>query len=850
MGKSIIYRICVILATISLLSAAFYPVSTAEDDECLEDTAKVLFSSLREIDDKELVRIECDESSIERDSLRVAEVDVDGFRQILSDPFREYEIVVFDISFVVEITSLDEERGGVSGRGDIVGTEFGFMTFSMTEGRVSATVEIPGTGSQYLVRYNTEADDHYLYERPTGVEGVEGVDGSYSPSTFDYEVEEHDTGAQHDIYDTDQHAQVDVMVVYTSDAASWASSNDGSIYNSINEANQRANLVMDNSEVGVTLNIVHTHQVDYQETGDDLSTDISRLGNENDGYMEEIHDLRDYHGADLVSMFVRTTGNTIGVAYAPREEYHLRPSWGFSVVSVQHASSNDVYIHELGHNFGAGHAEEQEHQPGPQLYDYSAGWRWITGTWPGRRRYRTVMAYNTYDYVFFDYEPVPYFSNPDIEHWDNDEPLGCYVNADNARTIRETKHVIASYQQPTPQVEMLSDLDGVQWYEGSEQEIRWDTVSGDNGISGIDIHLLQTHEGGSLEMVLAEDIQDTGSHSFRLPNEPGEDYRISIRATDGAGYSRDSVSETTFDILEDNFPPEIDILGPEHGGIFNDDEITVSWSGNDDYSGIDYYEVRAGFGSWTRVEDAEHHTFDELIDGNQSISVRAWDRAGNMNTDSIEFLLDTDPPYIDIYGPVQGAVLHSSDVKVSWVGTDFRSGISHFEIRLNNGTWENIGDQRNYTFEDLEEGTYTVSVRAVDNAGNTATMSTDFEVEDRTIFTIFIDIISTYRWIFLALIFAIAIVLLAVLVDKRKEKYRYPHNQWSHRNVVECGNCGTTIPGTATSCLRCGVEFRQDTVKCNNCGSLVNSDASRCPDCGLFFYRERNGQGPTVDKNG
>jgi len=265
-------------------------------------------------------------------------------------------------------------------------------------------------------------------------------------------------------FNTSNSRDVDVMIAYTSAASNWSSSNDGGIENTIGEAMDNINTAIENSEIDLDINLVHSCKVSYTETGDDLVTDLQRLERDYDGHMEEVHDLRDYHGADLVSLFVRRDDDSYvaGVARGPQYEHQLNPDYAFSVVSVQDISSSYVFTHEIGHNFGAGHAADQDHQPGPQLYDYSAGWRWR-----GDKLLYDYVSVMTYIDSLYD-ERVLHFSNPDVYH--EGDPTGDPEEADNARTIRETKGIISDYQEPTPQIDITSPSFGEELYQGMEQK--------------------------------------------------------------------------------------------------------------------------------------------------------------------------------------------------------------------------------------------------------------------------------------------------------------------------------------------------------------------------------------------
>ena len=102
---------------------------------------------------------------------------------------------------------------------------------------------------------------------------------------------------------------------------------------------------------------------------------------------------------------------------------------------------------------GLHHHKEQNYQPGPGLFSYSAGWRW-TGS--DERKYCSLMTYESGVY-FADgitHRRVPHLSDPHTTYLGT--PSGDLVDGDNARTVREVKHVLAAYRTPPvliPQIE-------------------------------------------------------------------------------------------------------------------------------------------------------------------------------------------------------------------------------------------------------------------------------------------------------------------------------------------------------------------------------------------------------------
>ena len=91
---------------------------------------------------------------------------------------------------------------------------------------------------------------------------------------------------------------IDVMVAYTPKVEQiyGAAGAEALIIQAVAETNQ----AYANSGINPRLNLVHSVRTNYTESGD-INTDLSRLRATSDGYMDELHTLRDSYGADLVS---------------------------------------------------------------------------------------------------------------------------------------------------------------------------------------------------------------------------------------------------------------------------------------------------------------------------------------------------------------------------------------------------------------------------------------------------------------------------------------------------------------------------------------------------------------------
>ena len=331
-------------------------------------------------------------------------------------------------------------NGTVTVRGRIEGFPLGYIILSTHKGQSLVTINIPELGKQYAIQYDVLAQSHYLIEvDPAKIDQLEG-----GPSLTPPPPEKTETEILPDPITWDQGindpATINAMIVYTPAAKAWADTNGGGINNVIAQAMAKAQLVLDNSNTLVTIQLAHAQEVTYTESGAS-STDLNRLTATSDGYLDEVHSLRDTYGADLVAMFTEVN-DTGGLGWLLNSTSGS-PTYAFCINRVQQVGWTYTQIHEMGHNMGLHHHKEQNFQPGPGLYSYSAGWRW-TGT--DSNRYCSVMTYESGTYFAdgLDHTRVAYFSNPDIPYMN--VATGHIDDGDNARNVREIKHVIAAYR--------------------------------------------------------------------------------------------------------------------------------------------------------------------------------------------------------------------------------------------------------------------------------------------------------------------------------------------------------------------------------------------------------------------
>ncbi len=248
---------------------------------------------------------------------------------------------------------------------------------------------------------------------------------------------------------------VDVLVAYDTPAAAWARQNGGGITNFATMAVQKMNTVLENCGLSSNFRYRLVGVMTVAAEGGADFDGVLATTRSGTGAWAPIKAKRDEVGADIVSTFIDTgsASGTTGLGYSlsstPISSFSES---AYNVCAVRAVSSSHTMTHEVGHNIGAGHAtavNSSEITPGPQLYNYSAGY-YFTGT--DNVAYHTIMAYN-FDGYGNHYSPAPFFSSPNFTY--QGTAVGDATH-DNVRTIQQTYS--AASQWRTQKVPMSYDV--------------------------------------------------------------------------------------------------------------------------------------------------------------------------------------------------------------------------------------------------------------------------------------------------------------------------------------------------------------------------------------------------------
>jgi hypothetical protein len=381
---------------------------------------------------------------------------------------------------------------------------------------VSGNITLPG--ARYHLRYvgnglhETQEIDERLFP-------VDEPDTPVPPATTASAPEPKATKA-------DDGSTIDVMVAYTATTRS-AAGGTTAIQNLIDLAIAETNQSYANSGIIQRLRLVHSVEVAYTETGN-IGTDLDRVTN-TDGYIDNVHTLRDTYGADLVSLWVENGGGYCGVGWFMSTVSTAFAPNGYNVVARSCATGYYSFGHELGHNMGARHDTYVD--TGTTPYTYAHGYTRPSAPSP----WRTIMAYNNAcSAVGKNCTRIQYWSNPGVSY--GGIPMGD-AGADNQQTLDNTRVTVANFRATAATVPGAPIIGTAT--AGNASAVVAFTPPGSNGGAAIDNYRATCNPGSVTGTGSASPINVTG-----LTN--GTTYSCTVAAHNAVGWGAESAASNSF----------------------------------------------------------------------------------------------------------------------------------------------------------------------------------------------------------------------------------------------------------------------------------------------------------------
>ncbi len=219
--------------------------------------------------------------------------------------------------------------------------------------------------------------------------------------------------------------------------------------------------------------------------------------------------------------------------------------------------------------------------------------------------------------------------------------------------------------------------------------------------------------------------QSSQDHTFELTADGTA--TVHLRATDPAG---NQVEESLL-VHVDTARPELALgtLGPTHPT----DSVRLNVTVEDlhlDHPGFELACRLAG-ASWGACDTSTYHWFRSLPDGDHVLEVRATDPAGHTTTATRALTVDTQPPELTLFAPVDGAAVKpGTQATFDIQDPDPGAGIEEVACQLDDQPPEPCTSHGHHPLTDLEPGVHTLTLLAQDRAGHITQASTTFTIDD------------------------------------------------------------------------------------------------------------------------
>ena len=213
-----------------------------------------------------------------------------------------------------------------------------------------------------------------------------------------------------------------VLVAYTPKVAAAVHDVDAMIRLAVEETN----LGYANSNINLRAELAYEYQVNYQESGSH-DTDLMNFRTPNDSLMDEVHQLRDTHKADVCVLLIDNP-SYCGLASAILADENS----AFAVVHYTCATGYYSFAHEIGHLQGARHNPEAD--PTMLPFSYGHGYSNPTANW------RTIMSYDCPNGC----PRLPYWANPQVKY--HNLAMGDGDCCNDSRVLNETASTITAFR--------------------------------------------------------------------------------------------------------------------------------------------------------------------------------------------------------------------------------------------------------------------------------------------------------------------------------------------------------------------------------------------------------------------
>jgi PKD repeat protein len=518
--------------------------------------------------------------------------------------------------------------------------------------------------------------------------------------------------------------------------------------------------------------------------GHDTSIDIDSNGNPHISYRFHTNGILKYanwtgttwaittiDGSQVVgevSSMVLDSNDHPHISYYNRLKYSLRYAhwngtvWKTSTVDTNNAVGrfNSIDVDSKNHP----HISYYDLTNDDLMYARWNGTKWLTN------RIDTEGNVGTFTSIVVDSEDNPHISYQDVSNndvkyakWDGSEWILETIDSEGAVghftaiTLDSEDNVFMSYWSSAGSklkfATTLTDTIPPISNAGPDQTVDQGTVVTFDGSESSDNIGIVTYTWSFIDATPHIMTDVSPEYTF---NNPGT-YIVTLNVSDAAGYfETDSVTIT----VRDTYIPTAQTRGDQNAD--EDSSVTLDGSQSSDNVEISSY-------TWTFIDETEKTlqgekvTYEFKNPGTYSITLTVTDDWGNVDTDVLTLTIrDVTSPTVDIDSRNEAYL--DEQVTFDASGSSDYMGIIEYVWDFGDG---NTGDGKTVTHTYTEADTYVVSLTVTDEAGNSATETTQIEIQSE----------PSKSGIGIEVIAAIGLLLLGIILFflfGRKKKYVCP----------------------------------------------------------------------------
>jgi regulation of enolase protein 1 (concanavalin A-like superfamily)/phosphatidylethanolamine-binding protein (PEBP) family uncharacterized protein len=222
----------------------------------------------------------------------------------------------------------------------------------------------------------------------------------------------------------------------------------------------------------------------------------------------------------------------------------------------------------------------------------------------------------------------------------------------------------------------------------------------------------------------------TSPYSIAWNNVPAGTYSLTARATDDDGDMTTSAARTVTVNAPANQPPSASLTAPANGATFTAPaNITVSANASDSdgtVARVDFFQGTTLIGSDTTSPYSI--AWNNVPAGTYSLTARATDDDGATTTSAARTVTvnpppANQPPTVSLTAPANGATFTApADIAINANASDTDGTVTRVEFYQGSTLLgSDTTSPYSFTWNDAPAGTYSLTARAIDNAGATTT---------------------------------------------------------------------------------------------------------------------------------